>query len=52
MLYSPIKVEVPSRYHEKIKKAVVKGEAKSPVSVKINFLTLYLQEIIYGTQST
>ena len=38
MLYSAIKVEVPSRYHEKIKKAVVKGEAKSPVSVKINLL--------------
>ena len=38
MIYSAIKVEVPSRYHEKIKKAVVKGEAKSPVSVKINLL--------------
>ena len=36
MLYTPVKVDVPSRYHEKIKKAVVKGEAKSSVSIKIN----------------
>ena len=38
MLYTPVKVDVPSRYHEKIKNAVGKGEAKSPVSMKINLL--------------
>ena len=33
MLYNPVKVNVPSRYHERIKKAL---EKKGKVSVKIN----------------
>ena len=33
MLYNPVKVNVPSRYHELIKKAL---EKKGKVSVKIN----------------
>ena len=36
MLYAPIKVDIPSRFHDKIKKALEKGEGKSAVSVKIN----------------
>ena len=35
MLYNPVKVDVPSRFHDKIKKAL-EDESKKSVSVKIN----------------
>ena len=38
MLYTPVKVDVPSRFHEKIQKSVEKG-GKSPVSVTLNLTT-------------
>ena len=38
MLYTPVKVDVPSRFHEKIQKSVEK-RGKSPVSVTLNLTT-------------
>ena len=35
MLYNPIKVDIPHRYHEKIKNAL---KGKSQVSVKVNLI--------------
>ena len=36
MLYAHIKVDIASKFHDKIKKAIKKGEGKSAVSVKIH----------------
>ena len=47
MLYTPMKVDIPYRYHEKIKNAL---KGKSPVSVKVNLINPEEDDILLLTK--
>ena len=47
MLYNPIKVDIPYKYHKKIKNAL---KGKSPVSVKVNLINPIEEDLLLLTK--